>query len=183
VRRNALPIVVTLVGACLIGLLIYGVSAQGTNRTLDEQLAKGEQPLAPNANSMLPVLGAPSSRSLASFRGKVVLMNFWAAWCTGCQEEAPLLERAQSQLQRHNATILGVTYEDAAPDSQSFMRQYALTFPSLRDSTGEFVHGGYGTNQLPESFIVNRQGRIVAIERGPIEQRFVNRALALAEST
>jgi cytochrome c biogenesis protein CcmG/thiol:disulfide interchange protein DsbE len=183
VRRNALPILVTLVGACLIGLLIYGVTAQGTNRTLDEQVAKGELPVAPNATSALPVIGATGSSSLASLRGKVVLLNFWAAWCTACQEEAPMLERAQSALQRHNSTILGVTYEDAAPDSQTFMRQYKVTYPNLRDSTGSFVHGAYGTSQLPESFIVNRQGRIVAIERGPIDQKFVNRALALAASS
>ena len=77
--------------------------------------------------------------------------------------------------------MLGVTYLDASPDSQSFVRQYHLTYPNLRDNTGSFAHS-YGTDQLPESFIIDRRGHVVAISRGEIEQPFLNKALALAES-
>jgi len=181
-RSRLLPILATLAGACLIALLIYGVSKQAPDRTLDELVARGQRPAAPEAARSLPVLGGAGRGSLAAFRGKVVVLNFWASWCEPCQDEAPLLERAQSRLERHDATVLGVTYEDASPDSQSFVRRYHLTYPNLRDSDGEFAHS-YGTDQLPESFIIDRQGRIVAISRGEIEQPFLNRALALAESS
>jgi len=182
VRRNVLPILAALAGACVIGLLIYGVSAQSKNRTLDEQVARKQWPAAPDASTPLPVLGAAGKRTLAALKGKVVLLNMWASWCTTCQEEAPLLERTQSVMLAHNSTVLGITDLDASPDSQSFVRQYHLTYPNLRDNTGSFVHA-YGTIQLPESFIINRQGRIVAIERGPIGHAFANRALALAETS
>ncbi len=182
VRRNVLPIITALVGAGLIGLLIYGVSHQSASRTLDELVARKQWPPAPEATKALPVLGASGSRSLASLKGKVVLLNMWASWCTTCQEEAPLLERTQSTLLAHNSTILGITDLDASPDSQSFVRHYHLTYPNLRDNTGSFVHA-YGTIQLPESFIINRHGRIVALERGPIGQAFLNRAVALAEAS
>ena len=111
-----------------------------------------------------------------------MVLNFWASWCEPCQVEAPLLERAQSQLERHNGTVLGVTYLDASPDSRAFVRRYHLTYPNLRDDNGVFAHS-YGTDQLPESFIVDRQGQILAISRGEIDQAFLNRAIALAQSS
>jgi cytochrome c biogenesis protein CcmG/thiol:disulfide interchange protein DsbE len=182
VRRRALPVLVSLAAACLVALLIYGVSAQSQNRTLDELVARRQYPLAPNAYRKLPVLGANGARTLASLRGKVVILNFWASWCEPCQIEAPLLERAQPSLERHDATVLGVTYLDASPDSEAFARRYHLTYPNLRDNTGDFAHS-YGTDQLPESFVINRQGRIVAISRGQIGQAFLNHAISLAESS
>ncbi len=175
-----MPTFVSLLGACLIGLLIYGVTAQSANRTIDELIAKGETPPAPNATRTLPVLSGHGVHSLASLRGKVVVLNFWASWCVPCQVEAPLLEQNQAALERHNATVLGVSYLDASPDSLGFMRHYHLTYPMLRDNTGDFAHA-YGTDKLPESFIINRRGQIVALERGEIEQKFMDRALALAE--
>jgi cytochrome c biogenesis protein CcmG, thiol:disulfide interchange protein DsbE len=180
VRRRIVPILASLAGACLVGLLIYGVSAQSASRTLDQRLAGGQQPSAPDATRSLPLLGSSGSSSLAALRGKVVVLNFWASWCEPCQVEAPLLERAQSQLRRHDATVLGVTYLDASPDSQSFVRKYHLSYPNLRDNTGVFAHS-YGTDQLPESFIIDRHGRVVKISRGEIVQGFLDSAISLAE--
>ena len=181
-RRRALPIFISLVAAALIGLLIYGISHQAASRTLDDLVAHGVQPAAPQATDKLPILGGDGRSSLAALKGKVVVLNFWASWCEPCQIEAPLLERAQSKLAAHDATVLGVTYLDAAPDSKSFVARFHLTYPNLRDNDGAFAHS-YGTDQLPESFVINRQGHIVAISRGEIEQPFLNKAIALAESS
>jgi cytochrome c biogenesis protein CcmG/thiol:disulfide interchange protein DsbE len=182
VRRRVLPVIASLVGAGIVALLIYGVSAQSANRTLDELVQRGQYPLAPDATRPMLVLGAPERRTLASLRGKVVVLNFWASWCEPCEFEAPLLEQAQTKLVAHGGTVLGVTYQDASPDSESFVHRYHLTYPIVRDTTGEFA-SSYGTRQVPESFIINRQGRIVAISRGEIEAEFVNHALALANSS
>jgi cytochrome c biogenesis protein CcmG, thiol:disulfide interchange protein DsbE len=182
VTRRALPILVSLVGACLIALLVYGITHQAASRTLDDLVARKQWPVAPDATHRLPVLGSSAQGSLSSLKGKVVILNFWASWCPPCQTEAPLLERNQSALERHNATVLGVTYEDASPDSLRFVSRYHLTYTNLRDNVGNFAHS-YGTDQLPESFIIDRRGRIVAIERGEIKQPFLDQALALAKST
>jgi cytochrome c biogenesis protein CcmG, thiol:disulfide interchange protein DsbE len=181
-RGRILPILASLAGVCLVALLLYGVSQQSANRTLDELVARGQYPRAPDATRELPVLGAGGRSTLAAYRGKVVVLNFWASWCEPCQIEAPMLEHAQSDLSQHGATVLGVTYQDASPDSEGFVRRYHLTYPIVRDTTGDFARS-YGTRQVPESFIINRQGKIVAISRGQIEQSFVNHALALAKST
>jgi cytochrome c biogenesis protein CcmG/thiol:disulfide interchange protein DsbE len=182
VRRRVVPILAGLAGACLIGLLIYGVSARSASRTLDEIVAHHGRPQAPSATRTLPVLGGAGSHTLASLRGKVVVLNFWASWCEPCQVEAPLLERNQSLLARHNGTVLGVTYLDASPDSLSFVKRYHLTYPNLRDTDGTFAHS-YGTDLLPESFILDRHGDIRALRRGEINQAFLDRAVALAQSS
>ncbi len=78
--------------------------------------------------------------------------------------------------------MLGVTYLDASPDSEGFVRRFHLTYPNLRDNDGAFAHS-YGTDQLPESFVIDRDGDIVAISRGEIDQAFLDRAIALAQSS
>lgn len=181
-RARVVPILATLLGAAVVALLLYGVSTQASNRTLDELVAQGRYPAAPDATRALPVLGASGERSLAALRGEVVVLNFWASWCEPCQQEAPLLQGAQAELSRHHATVLGVTYQDDSNASESFVRRYHLTYPNLRDTTGGFAHS-FGTRQVPESFIIDRQGRVVAISRGEIEEGFIQRALALAQSS
>ena len=171
-----------IAGACIVALLAYGVTAQSASRTLDELVHEGRHPAAPDATRALPRLGAAGTGTLAALRGRVVLLNFWASWCEPCQAEAPLLERAQSQLAPAGGTVLGVTYQDLSTDAKAFVARFKLTYPSLRDTSGEFAHS-YGTNELPESFILDRSGRIVAIERGQIGPPFVSRAVALARST
>ncbi len=182
VARRAPPILASIAAAFLIGLLIYGVSAQSASRTLDELVAEGRHPQAPGAMRVLPALNARGTSSLGAFAGKVVVLNFWASWCEPCRTEAPLLEHAQPTLERHRGTVLGVTYLDTSPDARSFVRQYHLSYPNLRDNEGAFAHA-YGTNQLPESFVIDRQGHVVAIKRGEIDRAFLNRAIALAQSS
>ena len=178
-KRLLLPIAASLASACLVALLIYGVAAQSASRTLDEQVASGRYPAAPQASRPLPLLDEARRASLDSFRGRVRVLNFWASWCEPCRAEAPLLERAQRRLAAGGGTVLGVTYLDATPDSEAFVRRYGLTYPQLRDGDGGFAHS-YGTNQLPETFVIDRAGRIVAISRGEIGEAFLRRALALA---
>jgi cytochrome c biogenesis protein CcmG, thiol:disulfide interchange protein DsbE len=172
---------VALCGAALIGLLIYGVSALAPSRTLDDALASGQRPLAPDAGVALPILGGGGVQAaLRSRRGEVVVLNFWASWCPPCEEEAPLLQRAQGTLARSRATVLGIAYKDTTGDSLAFVRRYHLTYPNLRDTAGAFARS-YGTDKLPETFVIDRSGRVVAISRGEVDAAFVDRAIALAQ--
>src|SRR3954468_17764855 len=176
VKRNAAPLIAVLVAAALVGLLVYGVAQRADNRTLDEAVAKGQRPVAPSR--ALPVLGAGGERSLASFRGKPVILNFWASWCDPCRIEAPLLEDAQRRLAAQGGTVLGVTYRDASPDSQKFVRRFKLTYPSLRDVSGQLAKD-YGTRALPETFVIDGRGHVAAIQRGAVNKDFLDTALTM----
>ncbi|MHB1537877.1 MAG: TlpA family protein disulfide reductase [Solirubrobacteraceae bacterium] len=179
-KLSLTTLIMSLLGAALIGLLVYGLSVQAPNRTLDEDLERGQHPKAPLAHLSVPALSGAGKTTLASYRGKVVLLNFWASWCSDCREEASLLEHAQRQLAPHDATVLGVTWEDPTTASLRFVKKYGLTFPNFHDANGELV-SAFGTRQLPESFLINREGNLVKISRGEIGPGFVRSAVALAE--
>ena len=181
-KRRIVPILVSLAGVAVVALLIYGVSHQGASRTLDEAVAQEHWPPAPDASTTLPALEGSGTGSLAAYRGKVVVLNFWASWCEPCEAEAPQLESTQRQLQKAGGTVLGVTYLDASPDSRRFVHKFGLTYPNLRDANGNFAHT-FGTDRLPESFVINREGHIVAISRGQVQPAFLQRAVKLAQSS
>ena len=180
--RRGLPLAVIAAAAALVGLLAYGVASQGRDTSIDDALSRGERIEAPN--SALPVLGGAGELSLADYKGKVVVLNFWASWCPPCIDELPMLERTQRRIEDRGATVLGVNYKDIPEDALELARRFELTFPSIRDRDGEYAEA-YATLGFPETFVVDRQGRIAATRRGPVDQQWINSALRplLAEGT
>ena len=175
-RRYVLPGLVVLAASALIGLLAFGVARQGTDTSIDAAVAKGQRPPAPSQQVALPMLGAPGKESLRNLRGKVVVLNVFASWCDPCKAEAPVLEQAQRELARHNGTVLGVTYLDNSSDSAQFVRQEHVTYPVIRDVDSNFVHS-FGTSAVPETFVIDRQGRIVALRRYQIDAQWLHTTL------
>jgi cytochrome c biogenesis protein CcmG, thiol:disulfide interchange protein DsbE len=178
VKRAGPPFLAVAAAAALIALLVYGVAQKSdTNRTLDDKVANGQLPPAPDR--AMPVLAGRGKRTLADYRGRVVVLNFWASWCDECIGEVPILEKVHRRL-GSRGTVLGVTYLDATPDSEAFVRKHDMTYPSLRD-VGAKLGKKYGTKALPETFVLDRQGRIVAISRGVVDEHFLTDAIARAE--
>lgn len=174
--RLILPGLVLVAAVALLALLTFGVSQQNDTSSIDAQVARGQFPVAPNARQALPLLGRSSSATLADFRGKVVVLNVFASWCGPCASEAPVLSREQRLLAKHGATVLGVTYQDASSQSEQFARRYHITYPVLRDVSGSFVKS-FGTTGVPETFVINRRGRVQALQRFPVTSTWLSRTL------
>jgi cytochrome c biogenesis protein CcmG, thiol:disulfide interchange protein DsbE len=176
VKRLAVPGIASVAILALVVLLIYGVAAKDSSSSkLDTAVKRGERPVAPGATRALPALSGGGERRLADYRGKVVVLNFWASWCSPCASEAPLLERVQQTL-GSRGTVLGATYNDVPGDSLGFEREHHLTYPSGRD-VGLKLAQDYNTHALPETFVIDREGRVVAISRGQISERFLRSAV------
>ena len=172
---SPLPLAVGLVVVALVALLVYGVTSSGPSRTLDSQLARGEKPPAPHLSLTDLRDGRPTS--LSDYKGKVVLLNVWASWCTPCRQESPLLQRWQQRMQPHGGTVLGIDTLDIKSDALGFINRYKLTYPQLNDREGTSIKK-LGTAQYPESFVVDKQGRIRALQRGPIDDRWLQTHVA-----
>jgi cytochrome c biogenesis protein CcmG/thiol:disulfide interchange protein DsbE len=169
------PIAIVCVLLALIALLAYGLAQNEPDRGVDEALARGERSPAPAFE--LPKLGGGGSESLADYRGQVVVLNFWASWCKPCRDESPLLERWHRRIRGRGATVLGVDILDVTGRAQDFIDEYGLTYPMLKDKDGEGLDK-FGVVAYPETFVIDRQGRIAAVARGPVDDAFLRRNVA-----
>ena len=127
---------------------------------------------SPAPTFTLPILESsgptPSGAvSLSSFRGHGVVLNFWASWCIPCKGEAPVLEKAYRRYESR-VTFLGIDYHDVASEGRTFVDAHGLTFLMLADGSGD-VTSSYGISQVPETYVLNAKGKIVAHFAGPID--------------
>jgi cytochrome c biogenesis protein CcmG/thiol:disulfide interchange protein DsbE len=105
---------------------------------------------------------------LGQLRGQVVVVNFWASWCApACYDEAPVLERNWRVYRERGVTIVGVDIQDTTEAGLKFVRDLGLSFPNGRDVTGK-VAIDYGVYGVPETFFIDRQGRIRAKHVGAV---------------
>lgn len=169
--RSPFAIAAMAAVVALIALLAYGLSQNEPDRDIEQALAQGERKEAPGFT--LDRLSGGGERSLADYRGQVVVLNFWASWCDPCRDESPLLDRWHRRLAAGGrGTVLGVDVLDVSDDARDFVREYGLDYPMLRDGEGD-VLGDYGVIAYPETFVIDRGGRIAASRRGPVDDRFM----------
>jgi cytochrome c biogenesis protein CcmG/thiol:disulfide interchange protein DsbE len=166
---------VTIVAALLVGLLAYGLTTTGTDTTLDDAMARGER-VDPPVRDALPKLGGTGSGSLADYRGKVVLVNVWASWCAPCRDELPLIEKAHKTLTARGGTVVGIDVKENSAAALKAVDEFGLTFPNLRDRDGSFVRK-WGQTGYPENYVIDRQGRVAAVRRFPVTQKWLDEVL------
>jgi cytochrome c biogenesis protein CcmG, thiol:disulfide interchange protein DsbE len=96
---------------------------------------------------------------LSDLKGKVVLLNFWATWCPPCVDEAPSLNALQRRIAPLGGTVLGVSVDDDQSAYEQFIKHYELTFPTFRDTTKQ-IPLMYGTTMYPDTYIIDRNGKL-----------------------
>jgi cytochrome c biogenesis protein CcmG, thiol:disulfide interchange protein DsbE len=163
--RSAIAVLVVL---AVVGLLAFGLLSKGSSR-----LALGE----PAPASPLPRLEGGGSGSLADYRGRWVLVNFWASWCGPCREEAPALERFQRRHGGADFTVLGIDSRDLSGDGRAFVRSFGLSYPQLRDGDGSAARD-YGTTGVPENFLIDPAGRVRLLVAGPVSEEYLDEEVA-----
>jgi cytochrome c biogenesis protein CcmG/thiol:disulfide interchange protein DsbE len=170
-RRTATTLAVSLVAIALVALLVFGVLQTSDDTSIDQAVARGEKPAAHDAR--LPQLDRAGSRALADYRagGRVVVLSFFASWCHPCADEAPLLNRLQRRL-GERGRVVGVAWDDTIADARDFVARYDVSFPVLRDVDGAFGRA-YGITAMPETFLLDAQGRIVALKRSQLTPEWI----------
>ena len=141
-RRFAIPAVAVFVAVGLLALLAFGVAHQGTSSSIDASVARGDYPMAPGAHTQLPILGvAGTVRASPTSAAR-------SSWSTcsrpGASRAWPRRRsssRSSASCVKHDATVLGVTYLDNSSDSEQFVQQHGITYPVVRDVSGNFVKG------------------------------------------
>jgi peroxiredoxin len=108
--------------------------------------------------------GAPVS--LADQRGKVVLLNFWATWCKPCEDEMPAMQRLYEGLAGTDFEMLAVSVDEEDSVVRAFQERLGITFPILHDPAKR-VSEAYQTYRYPESYLIDREGRVLARYIGP----------------
>ncbi len=163
--------VVVGIAALLVGLLAYGVASENSKTSVDSELQAGKVP--PESTERLEALGATKAGAVADYRGKVVLVNFWASWCDPCTAELPLLQKAQTAIESQGGTVLGINSRDNTEDALKWVRDKKLTYPSLRDGSGDFADE-WGVHQMPETYLLGKDGRVRAFLKGPLTQKWID---------
>jgi cytochrome c biogenesis protein CcmG/thiol:disulfide interchange protein DsbE len=143
--------------AALLALLIWKVAFGRTTGAADE-LAEGKLVHAPAFT--LDRLDREGRLGVADLRGKAVVVNFWASWCVPCRDEAPVLQKTYERYRDQGLVVLGVDVNDFRQDARRFMKRYGLSYPVVYDGKGSTV-GKWGVRGFPETFFVDRTGKLV----------------------
>jgi peroxiredoxin len=108
----------------------------------------------------LPRLG-DGEVALRELRGKIVLVNFWATWCAPCEQEMPAMQRLHDRLAPRGFELLAISVDTGDAEVEAFRSRLGLGFPILRDP-GKEAAEAYQSFRYPESFLVDREGQLVA---------------------
>jgi cytochrome c biogenesis protein CcmG, thiol:disulfide interchange protein DsbE len=131
--------------------------------------------------------GAPVS--LDDFKGKVVLLNFWATWCDPCKEETPALEAAYQKLKDQGLVIVGVDLYNAErsrsygiQEVRQFVNRYGVTYPIVLDESGS-VGQAYAIHPIPTSYFIDQQGKVRYLKVGQLNMSDVERIFRSLQAT
>lgn len=155
-RGLGLGSIVLLIGVALVAV-VFGLALVRQNQT---------QPTAGPAPDFTLTTMDGGEVKLSALKGRVVVINFWASWCGPCRDEATVLERVWQKYQPQDVVFVGVAYTDTQKNAAAYLAQYNVTYPNGLD-IGTKISELYNIEGVPETFIIDREGRIVQFFKVP----------------
>jgi thiol-disulfide isomerase/thioredoxin len=167
-KRGTVITAVTVVAVLLAGALAVTLLTQGKGNASDAavEYPVGHRPLAPDFTAT-SLTGTPIK--FASYRGKIVVLNFWGSWCPPCRDEAPTLEVLSQQYGSQGVSFLGDDVGDTPANAQSFDRSVGITYPSVNDPGYAIVQDFSQTVQVsdtPTTVVIDRTGHVAGMMLG-----------------
>lgn len=158
--RRSLPVwVIFTAGVILLGFLILLGMSLGKGQTQALQVG------SPVADFSLTTFDGQTI-ALSDLRGKTVLINFWASWCTTCTDEAAFLQQAWQQVDQQQVVFLGVDYADTEAPARAFLQAHGLTYPAGPD-LGSAISRQFHLTGVPESYLIDGTGILRGVRIGP----------------
>jgi len=117
-----------------------------------------------------------STLTLADLRGRVVVLNFWATWCSPCEKEMPALQAAWAGYQAQGLIVVGVAVQEGEAEVREMAARFGVDFPLGMDP-GEHIAAAYGITGVPETFVIDPEGRVAHVHIGPVGASELNREL------
>lgn len=150
---------VSLLNVALLALLLSQLLTPASHPASDPLLGQS----APNFSLTMLSNSNKNVLSLANFKGKPIVLNFWASWCDPCKQEAPLLESSWKHLQAQGKDVifLGIDFQDASNNGLSFVQSNGITYTNVLDTSGS-VASKYDVTALPQTIFINRQGMVIS---------------------
>ena len=142
----------------LLGLLVWKTTHNQAGH-IAADVGKGEIVTAYPFSR--PRVGAPGHISLAGLKGKVVVLNFWQSYCPPCTHEAPVVSAAAKRWANKGVVFVGVDEQDLSGPATKFMKRFDITYPVISDD-GPLI-GHYGVTGYPETFFIDRHGRVIPL--------------------
>jgi cytochrome c biogenesis protein CcmG/thiol:disulfide interchange protein DsbE len=179
--------------AALLGLLIWKVAHQGAGARIVQEIAAGKRPLAPDfqlkpiwseAAGASPRLRAAVQRgsvSVSDLHGRPTVVNVFASWCIPCKDEAPVLAAA-ARSHVGSVQFVALDYQDYTSDGRRFLRRYGNDFAALHDGDGHIAQR-WGATGVPETYVLDASGHLVAHQALPVSARDLDRLLAALRSS
>ncbi|MDC0717887.1 TlpA family protein disulfide reductase [Nannocystis bainbridge] len=112
--------------------------------------------------------GAGTTVDLATMRGKLVLVDFWASWCEPCRREFPELEALYKRHQANGLEMVGVSMDEQREDAQAFLRDVPVSFPMIFDE-GQALAKSWSPPKMPTLYVVDKDGQIVKVFAGEVK--------------